>query len=314
MLAFHRHVENCKEKFKQPKENGSFTESLSQTASASASQDQIYLQSIGIYSSDNLRYKSKYQALIRYCNYSTLRILVTIILLAAFVLLIFGLISYSFSFDFVGLAGWALNLLGYPHKKEYSVIDLARKLQGSVEHPHSYNVVFTLIVYIIIAISMPIIHLTSLLVMWLVPMTFNFQRKLYVACEVMYAWSCLDVFVVSILAAVMEISQLARFMVGDKCDMIDPIVKLFFSQEDLIVGHETCFDVITVLLKGSWLLFAAAIFQNFATIIVNIVARKALEARKRHHDIISSQYSSTNSVDNNDLRQDLTNEDDVNIN
>jgi len=54
---------------------------------------------------------------------------------------------------------------------------------------------------------------------------------------------------------------------------------MFFSQEDLIKGHETCFDVITVLLGCSWLLFTAAILHTIATVVVNIVARKAIEAR-----------------------------------
>ena len=154
--------------------------------------------------------------------------------------------------------------------------------------------------------------------MWLIPLTLEVQQILYIVCEVLYAWSCLDVFVVSVITAVMELSQLARFMVGDKCDLIDPIVKAFFSQEDLIIGHENCFDVITILQDGSWLLFSAAVFHNFATIIVNIVARKALQASKIHHDLLmssNSQSSSSNSnVDANDLNAELNNENDVNIN
>ena len=94
----------------------------------------------------------------------------------------------------------------------------------------------------------------------------------------------------------MEISQVAQFMVGDRCDLINPIVKAFFSNEDLVKGHETCFDVITILLDGSWFLFAAAIVHNFVTIIVHRYARDALQARKIHHELLNSQSNSFKST------------------
>ena len=218
-------------------------------------------------------------SLIKFCKSEWLKPGIIIILLFTLGTLISGIICKSFSFDFVGLAGWAMSLLQTPHKQEYSVIDLSIKLPGAAEFPNSFGVRFTQVLYIIISILMPIVHTISLFILWVVPMTRKAQTFLYKACEVMYAWSCLDVFVISILASVMEISQFARFMVGDRCDLIDPIVKMFFADEELIQGHETCFDVITVLLKGSWLLFAAAILHDTATIIVNRVAGKALEER-----------------------------------
>ena len=111
-------------------------------------------------------------------------------------------------------------------------------------------------------------------------MSYRAQKTIYVAAEIMYAWACLDVFIISILAAVLEISQFARFMVGDKCDIIDPIVKKLFANEPLIKGHETCFDVVTTLNEGSWYLFSAAVAHTIATLLVNFFARKALNERK----------------------------------
>lgn len=200
--------------------------------------------------------------------------------LAAGGLLFVGLRAISFSFDFVGLAGWALNLLNTKHEKHYSVIDLAIQLPDAAEYPNSFTVRFTQALYIVIAIITPVAHVLLMFFMWLIPMSYKAMKGCYVAAEILYAWSCLDVFIVSILAAVLEISQFARFMVGDKCDAIDPIIKTFFSQEDLIKGHETCFDVVTTLESGSWFLFAAAIVHTIATILVNVGARKAIEKRK----------------------------------
>jgi len=227
--------------------------------------------------------KGEIKSLIMYCKYNSLRIIVTLILVLTLGTLIFGLISTSFSFSFVGLAGWALELLGEPHERQYSVIDLGTNIKKSAQFPNSFGIVFTTGLYFLVAIIMPLVHVITLIIMWLVPFSFKVQKVLYVTAEVMYAWSCLDVFVISILAAVLQISQVARFMVGDKCDLIDPLVKMFFSEEDLVKGHETCFDVITQLKKGSWLLFAAAVLYTIANLVVSSVSRRAIDAREQSY-------------------------------
>ena len=45
------------------------------------------------------------------------------------------------------------------------------------------------------------------------------------ACEVLYAWSALDVFVVSLIVSVLQIRQFAAFIIGDKCDAINPLLE-----------------------------------------------------------------------------------------
>ena len=45
----------------------------------------------------------------------------------------------------------------------------------------------------------------------------------------------MDVFLISIISAVLEISQFVKFMVGDKCEMIDSIVEMFHADEDIII-------------------------------------------------------------------------------
>ncbi|KAH0786032.1 hypothetical protein GPJ56_010050 [Histomonas meleagridis] len=205
------------------------------------------------------------------------QIVVTVMLVIVLAFVIVGVILMSFSFNFVGLLGWAFTLIPIPNYNEYSVIDLSVQIPDCAEDPNSFGVRFTQILCFIVTIVMPIIHVICLLLLWLLPLKRKFQRTLYKACEVMYAWSCLDVFVISVIAAILEISQFAGFMVGDKCEMIDPIVQQFFSEEEYIKGHENCFSVITVLLDGCYILFVAAILHNVATVVINILARKYLE-------------------------------------
>jgi hypothetical protein len=43
--------------------------------------------------------------------------------------------------------------------------------------------------------------------LWLLPLSLKQQHKLLVACEIIEAWSTLDVFIVSLIAALMEIGM-----------------------------------------------------------------------------------------------------------
>ena len=58
----------------------------------------------------------------------------------------------------------------------------------------------------------------SLLVLWVMPLTLKAQRKIFVLTEVTNAWSGLEVFVVSIIAALLEIETFAQFLVAPYCE------------------------------------------------------------------------------------------------
>ncbi|KAH0792051.1 hypothetical protein GPJ56_004060 [Histomonas meleagridis] len=218
--------------------------------------------------------------LFKLCKSGFLRWFTTIMLFGVFFAIIAGIYFKSFSFNFVGLLGWAMSLIPIANYNEYSVLNLAIDLPEAAEYPNSFGLRFTQVLYLIVTIVMPMIHILTMIILWLTPLKRKIQKGLYKTCEVMYAWSCLDVFVIAVLAAVLEISQFAQFMVGDKCDMIDPIVQQYFSQEEYVKGHETCFQVITVLLKGAYIMVGAAVMHDLTTIVVNIVARRSLEGKK----------------------------------
>jgi hypothetical protein len=57
----------------------------------------------------------------------------------------------------------------------------------------------------------------------------------------------LDVFVVSIVASLLEIQQFAEFIVGDSCDEINKFLKEYM--DDQLEGDDKCFDVIATLTK-----------------------------------------------------------------
>ena len=92
---------------------------------------------------------------------------------------------------------------------------------------------------------MPLALLTLLLFMWLVPLSLHRQRQLFTLAEILNAWTALDVFCVSILAALLELQQFAAFIVGDSCDQINEILSKYLYDE--LDGDAKCFDVIAKL-------------------------------------------------------------------
>ena len=192
-------------------------------------------------------------------------------------LVVTGLITECFSFYFHGLAGYALNILDYPQQRGFSIIQLGLDVRGVYENPTASEIIFTQLTYFLTILVIPIAFLINLIILWFVPMPRKYQKIIYSIGEILNAWSCIDVFVIAIIAGVAQIGQFAKFLVGDKCDFINPIIEKYFSKT--LEGHDTCFEVQTYLSEGCWFFFAAAISFFIASFVILKVCRNALNER-----------------------------------
>ena len=223
-----------------------------------------------------------FKSLISYANVNgkgkyLFRGFITLILFTTLSCVIYGELIISFSFDFLGLAGYGLGLLNIKNHREYSVLNLGIKMPDASEKPNSFSIRFTQLIYFLTIMIFPICHLLTVIILWLVPLSRKIQKFIYTICEILNAWSCIDVFVISIIAAIVEISQFTAFIVGDKCDFINPFLEKFFDKT--LNGHDTCFEVEAYLQSGCWILFAAAIMYFIGSMVVMKVCRNALYER-----------------------------------
>ena len=223
-----------------------------------------------------------FKSLISYANVNgkgkyLFRGFITLILFTTLSCVIVGELIISFSFDFLGLAGYGLNLLNIKNHREYSVLNLGIKMTDAYEIPNSFSIRFTQLIYFLTIMIFPICHLLTVIILWLVPLSRKIQKFIYTICEILNAWSCIDVFVISIIAAIVEISQFTAFIVGDKCDFINPFLEKFF--DETLNSHNTCFEVEAYLQSGCWILFAAAIMYFIGSMVVMKVCRNALYER-----------------------------------
>ena len=217
----------------------------------------------------------------KYLGERKFRLLISVLLFVTLSLFFVGSLTTSFSFYFHGLAGYALDLFDISDHRDYSVLDLGFQVPKSYENPNDSVIIFTQTVYFITVFIMPVAMQLNVIFLWFVPLPRKIQKILYSIAEVLNAWSCLDVFVFAVIAAILEIGQFTKFIVGDKCDTIDPFISKYFSK--MLNGHNTCFKVKAYLKSGCWLLFAAAIIFFITSNIVMKVCRNALNERLPDH-------------------------------
>lgn len=175
-------------------------------------------------------------------------------LVASMFCLLAGVYLKSMGFHFEGLTGY---MLKSAQRMDYSYISIGTALPSHSGVPNSFAIRWLQASYFLFGVAMPACFLCVMLVLWVVPLTLRRQRQLHVLSEVFNAWSTLDVFCVSIVAALLEIQQFAAFIVGDSCDGINKILAKPTLDEKLD-GDDKCFDVQAYVKQASWVLFLAA--------------------------------------------------------
>merc|ERR1712232_329869 len=225
---------------------------------------------------------------------------VTVGLLISMVLAVMGVFFTTFEFVFQGIAGLALG----PEEsvRAYSLFGLGEELPAASINPNTFGIHWIQFFFIVFSGVTVLIFLGLLLVLWNVPLTVKGQRTFLVLAQIMNAWSGLDVFVVAILACVLEISQFANFIIGDTgLDAINPYMSLIFSffpewakmlQDD---GGATVFTLTTQLKPGFWLLAVAAILSTgIGQVTLNKCSRSLFDANHQPlTDSIAASFANT---------------------
>ena len=192
---------------------------------------------------------------------------------------------YSFSFEFEGLAG---TLLGAP-PTDYSLISLANSiLPSSGSIPTGTAVLW--VTFMLFALVIPVVYLVLTSILYVVPLTLYEQRKIHVTVEVLHAWGALEVFVLAIVAALLELKQFAGFIVGGRCNMIDKYIRTYLS-DALPSGDMVCFTVVTKLLSGTFVLVAASLLLMFIGQYIMRISEHSLEDRTRRDNGKSDENS-----------------------
>jgi len=204
---------------------------------------------------------------------------IVVSLLGTIAIILVGAIIPAFAFHFQGLAGWAMQADGIDPINNYSLVSLGNEIPSAGADPDSLGIRSLQAIFFTIALCIPLVHVTSLLAVFTIPMRTVTLAKIFHMVEVFNAWAGLDVFVVALLAAVLEIERFAQFIIGDMCTGINVILAKYFDKVLNLDGDDKCFDVTTTLNNGSWMLFGACAIHIVASIIIMRLCHRAVQER-----------------------------------
>jgi hypothetical protein len=197
-------------------------------------------------------------------------------LLATIALLGVGITQESFVFEFDGLAGMAL---GDASRSSYSLLSLGSSLRQSVANPPGAGIIGLEIAYYFYAVVTPFCCLAFLLILLIFPMPLQRQLVVLTLAEIANAWSAIEVFALSIVAALLEISTFASFIIGHRCDMIDEILKELNSTSFSSVT--TCYTVRSFIAGNAAPLVLGVVLYSFTVSTVLGLAHAAVHERIR---------------------------------
>ena len=196
----------------------------------------------------------------------------------ALVFLSIGMTTKSFIFEVGGLAG---RLLGDDRRNAYSLLTLGSSLPQSVENP-SFGMTCLQTAYFFYSVIMPFSCLVALIVLFLLPMTLAWQKRIMALAEICNAWGAVEVFALSIIASLVELSTFASFIIGNKCNLINEFLANHF--DDVMNGDDTCYTVTSSVAGNVWYLVCGALLNSFIVSFLLKVAHRAFQERVERQD------------------------------
>jgi len=196
------------------------------------------------------------------------RVAVASALGASLILLLAGTFLVSFDFEISGI--FIEFLFGHEVSRQYSLLIVGMAVtQG---RSFSAGLMGLEVVFLLLAVVVPLVLLTLLLILWLTPMKLHSQEALLRVCYVMDGWSSLDVAVLVLVIANLEFGKLAEFLVyrgelAAPCHMIRDLtrsecVQMGLTSRPTMAFLLTAGFAMLVLPKVTMRLCAQAIFKE----------------------------------------------------
>ena len=179
-------------------------------------------------------------------------------------LTVFGVVVDVFQYEYKGFLGTCFAPLGVAPTKPVSLLSLGTGLPYSSTAPDSFGIRFFQACYLMFVLAIPLLHAAVMMVLWLVPLSLRAQQLCFHIADMCDAWSSLGVFMVSVIAALMQLHQLTMFILGDFCHDINMLIAAHFN--DFTSGDNWCLDVGGSILPGFWILVAAYLFSVAVTV------------------------------------------------
>ena len=148
------------------------------------------------------------------CETRWMDALVTLLLPLTLSLLVYAAMVDLYSFHFGGLVGKLLQIVDPAEQStQLSILSIVQEI-GKIG---TVGATFLEIFLFLITAVLPLCHVTLLAILWFTPFTLKQQKIVYIIQEMCAAWVSVDVFLVNIIASVMQTQKFAKWMVSKSC-------------------------------------------------------------------------------------------------
>mmetsp|Transcript_12556 Transcript_12556/g.31778 ORF Transcript_12556/g.31778 Transcript_12556/m.31778 type:complete len:691 (-) Transcript_12556:145-2217(-) len=154
----------------------------------------------------------------------------------------------TFKFTFSGVVGMLLPL--DKQVTEFSLIEAGAFIPSILDNLSLATRIgeyFVVVVYYAFALVTPIMRMVACLVLWAAPLTTHQKEIMKSITSMLGTWSALDVFLVSVIASILEIGNLTSSIMGDACDSLYELLGI------------QCLRLDASFLTGSWVMAVAVI-------------------------------------------------------
>ncbi|KNC50295.1 uncharacterized protein AMSG_06776 [Thecamonas trahens ATCC 50062] len=170
-----------------------------------------------------------------------------------------------FSIELDGAIAYVLGVLEQPSSEEYSLYDVGEAFVRAT-HKSNFGIIVLQVLYYIASLVLPLVATLLAVVLWFVPLSLAWQRRLAVAVEVTCSWSAVDVAVISLVAGLAQLHTFIGFVVGPQCAALNPILNEYLSEP--LKGNTVCLAADATLMPASYVLVAGAVAFVALSVVV----------------------------------------------
>eukprot|EP00727_Mastigamoeba_balamuthi_P004540 m51a1_g14084 hypothetical protein (1062) ;mRNA; f:8399-12310 len=194
------------------------------------------------------------------------------------VLLVAGTATDGVSFHVKGAAGKLMdNVFNASTTSGYSQFGFAMAIPGATPSPNAFAVRLLAVLFVCMALLVPCVYMIAVVVVLCVPLRTRAHWWVMAAGDVLYAWSCVDVYSICVIGAALMLPQIVSSMVAWHCRHIDLLLGRFFDGD--LDGQNTCLAIETQLRSGSWILLIGSLLHFIVSISFIIIYRRAIARR-----------------------------------
>jgi len=168
----------------------------------------------------------------------------------------------------------------------YSMVGFAIRMQNFELQPGT-GTIFSQATFILFALSTIVLHMIVLLIIWYVRIKPKFWNKMHTLAGVCFAWSALDVMVLSMVITLVEM-QAERFakVSSEQLALISKLLGTTLHDENIV-------RLKIILGVGTWVMVAAFCLHFVVAQWVMIILHRAIPHVPKRRDMISMGLDGT---------------------